>query len=57
MQIAFFSPTGSVGELLLDTFALNNSWMNYRTRALVSIDTVSWLPMVFAFLYAGLAAV
>lgn len=54
-QIQFFTPEGSVGSLLLDTFALNNSWMNYKTRALVPLDTVLRFPWLFALLYGLLS--
>lgn len=50
-QMQFFTPMGTVGSLLLDTLALNNSWMNYKTRALVPVDSVPLLSWIFALVY------
>jgi hypothetical protein len=59
-QMQFFTPVGSVGSLLIDTLALNNSWMNYRTRALVpmsSVPVLSWIfPLVYSLLTVGALA-
>lgn len=51
-QMQFFTPVGTVSSLLLDTLALNNSWMNYRTRALVPVDSVALLSLIFSLVYS-----
>lgn len=60
-QMQFFTPTGSFLSLFVDTLALHNSWMNYKTHALVSVDSIvalSWIfPMVYSLLVVGALAV
>lgn len=51
-QMQFFSPRGAIRDILVDTFALNNSWMNYKTQILVPLSDVYWLPWIFAGIYS-----
>lgn len=51
-QMQFFTPVGTVGSLFVDTLALNNSWMNYRTRALIPVDSVPLLFWLFPLIYS-----
>ncbi len=50
-QMQFFTPVGTIGSLLVDTLGLTNSWMNYRTHALVSVDSVAVLSWIFPIIY------